>query len=127
MTQETKKGRLGLIAGTLLLISGITHVSQLFVYPHEGHVLAAAAFGLAYFLIGLGILLRRDKRMAWFGTVLPSIGGILGIYRFLYLQANPFSVFHVLIDIIVVPMCWYGTRHCPGKVRNIPKKSNPSD
>lgn len=92
------------IAGSLLVLSGITHVAQLFVYEHAGHVIGAAAFGVAYFLIGLWLLLSRARAALWFGTVLPTIGGILGVLRFVNLQQNPFSVFHVLLDLIIVPL-----------------------
>jgi hypothetical protein len=95
------------LAGALLTLSGVTHVSQLFVYPAEGHVVGAAAFGVAYLLIGIS-LLRGSRRALWWGAILPAIGGLLGVYRYLYLQSNPFSVFHVGIDLVVVPLCVHG-------------------
>lgn len=61
----------------------------------------AAGFGVIYFFIGL-FLLRRNLIALWFGAILPRIGGLLGIYRFVFLYSNPFTVFHVLIDLIVV-------------------------
>jgi len=94
------------LAAYLMLLSGVTHISQLFVYGFYDHVVGAAVFGAVYFLIGLA-LLGRTKIALWLGAVLPSIGGILGVYRFLLLHVNPFSVFHVLIDLIVVPICAY--------------------
>lgn len=94
------------LAATLMLISGVTHVIQLFVYGAAGHVVGAALFGVAYFVIGLG--LRGTSRWAlWAGAVLPTIGGVLGVVRFTTLHANPFSVFHVGIDLVVVPICIY--------------------
>jgi len=89
-----------------MLLSGVTHVSQLFVYGFKHHVIGAAVFGAIYFLIGLA-LLGRTKIALWIGIVLPSIGGILGVYRFLVLQVNSFSIFHIIIDLIVVPVCIY--------------------
>ena len=97
------------LAGMLMLISSVTHIVQLQVYPLEHHVIGAAAFGIIYFFIGLFIL-RRDRLAFWFGAILPSIGGVLGIYRFIFLHPNPFTVFHVLIDLIVVPVCIYNLR-----------------
>ena len=94
------------LAGILLLISSATHVVQLQVYPLEHHVIGAAGFGIIYFFIGF-FLLRRNSKAVWFGAMLPSIGGILGVYRFLFLHPNPFTVFHVIIDLIVVPICVY--------------------
>ena len=97
------------LAGVLMLISSITHVVQLQVYPLEHHVIGAAGFGVIYFFIGL-FLLRRKRLAMCFGAILPSIGGILGIYRFIFLHPNPFTVFHVLIDLVVVPICIYYLR-----------------
>ncbi len=94
------------IAAGLMLLSGVTHVSQLLVYGSEVSVVGASVFGLIYFVIGL-FLLGKSKGALWAGAIIPSVGGILGVYRFFYLQTNPFSVFHVAIDLIVVPLCVY--------------------
>ena len=97
------------LAGVLMLVSSVTHVVQLQVYPLEHHVIGAAGFGIIYFFIGL-FLLRRRRLAMWFGAILPTIGGILGVYRFFLLHPNPFTVFHVIIDLIVVPICIYHLR-----------------
>ena len=94
------------LAGILMLISSVTHVVQLQVYPLEHHVIGAAGFGIIYFFIGW-FLLRRNQIAFWVGAILPSIGGILGVYRFIFLHPNPFTVFHVAIDLIVIPICIY--------------------
>lgn len=88
----------------LLMISGVTHVIQLQVYGTSFHVLGAVLFGLAYFVIG-ACLFRPGRPQLWWGAILPSIGGVLGIVRFISWHANPFTVFHVLVDIVVVPIC----------------------
>jgi hypothetical protein len=93
-------------AGFLMLLSGVTHVSQLGVYGLERSAVVAATFGVAYFGIGLA-LLGPGRAALWLGAILPGIGGTLGVYRFFFWQANPFSVFHVIIDLIVVPFCVY--------------------
>lgn len=93
--------RIRRIAGMLMLISSVTHVLQLLVYPLEHHVLGAAAFGIMYFFIGL-FLLRRSLIALWLGAILPSIGGVLGVYRFLFLHPNPFTIFHVAIAIALL-------------------------
>ncbi len=94
------------LAGILMIISSVTHVLQLLVYPLEHHVIGAAAFGIIYFFIGF-FLLRRNHLAFWIGAILPSIGGVLGVYRFLFLHPNPFTIFHVALDLIVVPICIY--------------------
>lgn len=92
------------LAAMLMLISGVTHVIQLQVYGAHFHVVGAVLFGVAYFAIGLG-LLKPGRAAAWWGAILPSIGGVLGILRFMAWHANPFTVFHVIVDLIVVPIC----------------------
>jgi len=92
------------IAASLMLISGVTHVVQIPIYGAHGSVIGAAAFGVVYFIIGL-FLFGRFRAALWAGAVLPAIGGVLGVYRFIFLHPNPFSVFHVLIDLVVVPCC----------------------
>ena len=104
---KSQKKYLSNLAGILLVISGITHVTQLFVYPPTGNVIGAALFGFIYFFIGIGIIKKQSPTFYWAGAVLPSIGGSLGVYRFINLHVNPFSIFHVGIDIIVVPICIY--------------------
>lgn len=95
------------LAGILLTISGVTHILQLLVYPPHFHVIGAVIFGIIYLSIGFFILLKNRRIALWFGAILPTIGGILGLYRFFFLQPNPFTIFHILIDLIVVPICIY--------------------
>ena len=97
------------LAGMLMIISSVTHVLQLLVYPLEHHVIGAAAFGIIYFFIGF-FLLRRNRLAFWIGAILPSIGGVLGVYRFFFLHPNPFTIFHVAIDLVVVPICIYNLK-----------------
>jgi len=94
------------LAAALLIVSGVTHVAQLAVYSLEPHVIGAASFGIIYF--GIGILLLRGSRAGlWLAVTLPSVGGVLGVWRFIFVHRNPFSVFHVAIDLLVVPLCAY--------------------
>jgi len=89
-----------------MLLSGLTHVTQLAIYGTESHVIGAAIFGVIYFAIGV-LLLGRSQLALWLGAVLPSIGAAGGIFGFATIHANPFSLFHVGIDLIVVPICVY--------------------
>ncbi|MEJ5362523.1 MAG: hypothetical protein WHV26_10725 [Spirochaetota bacterium] len=99
--------RITLTAGILLILSGCTHLTQLVVYQHHGHVIVASLFGLAY--LAIGILLVIEKQwVLWIAALLPLSGGVLGIIRFIYMHTNPFSFFHVLLDIVIVPFCMYG-------------------
>jgi hypothetical protein len=92
------------LAALLMMISGVTHVIQLQVYGAHFHGVGAVLFGIAYFVIGWR-LLYPGRTVLWWGAILPSIGGVLGIVRFVAFHANPFTVFHVIVDAIVVPIC----------------------
>jgi hypothetical protein len=92
------------IAAALMLLSGVTHVAQLAVYPAHAHVVTAALFGVLYFAIGL-YLAGPARAALWCGALFPLIGGSLGIYRFIVLQPNPFTVLHVIIDVAVIAIC----------------------
>ncbi|MFI7005278.1 hypothetical protein [Streptomyces sp. NPDC050145] len=87
----------------LLLLSGVTHLAQLAVYQHEANVLGAAGFGAVYLVIGIAVL-RRWPGALHLAAVLPAIGGLLGTYRFFFLHTNPFSVWHVALDLVIVPL-----------------------
>lgn len=102
------------LAAGLMLLSGITHVAQLAFYGAERSAVGASLFGGVYFVIGI-LLLGGTKTALILGALLPAIGGILGVYRFLHLHPNPFSVFHVALDLVVVPICLYlHARKMPG-------------
>jgi hypothetical protein len=90
----------------LMIIYAFTHISQIWVYGLAGSVIWAALFGVSYLIIGI-LLLGRSRIGLWLGAILPAIGGLLGIRRFLMIHANPFSIFHVCIDVLVISICVY--------------------
>ncbi len=96
------------IAGVLLFVTGITHVLQLYFYGTAGNTLGAASFGVVYFLLGLPLWNLWKPYLLWrlLGSVIPGIGGALGAWRFLVFP-NPFSLFHILLDLAIVPICLY--------------------
>ncbi|MHA1689271.1 MAG: hypothetical protein ACTSYC_07775 [Promethearchaeota archaeon] len=109
-----KNEKLRIFAGILLIASAITHNLQLVVYGTEAHSILAALYGVAYGILGVLLLLyRRNQILALLGGIIPVIGGILGISRlilFFVIAAgviNFFIIFHVIVDVIVVPICWY--------------------
>jgi hypothetical protein len=77
--------KLLLIAGILLIISGITHVSQIFVFVYgiEGHIIGAVSFGIIYFVLGILLILFKDNKLILLlGAILPTIGGYLELEGF---------------------------------------------
>ncbi|NUM54403.1 MAG: hypothetical protein HUU46_12215 [Candidatus Hydrogenedentes bacterium] len=95
------------VAAVLMLVSGVTHVAQLYFYPANHSAWGASIFGGIYFALGLYLRFSKGRAALWLTAILPSIGGALGVWRFLHLHRNPFSVFHVAVDLVVVPCCIY--------------------
>ncbi|WP_328714272.1 hypothetical protein [Nocardia salmonicida] len=109
MARPLSTSQISTALGSLLLLSAVTHVSQLIVYGGESHVIGSAGFGVLYGLLGIGVL--RGSRWAYLGAaIFPTIGGLLGIYRFFFLHPNPFSIFHPCLDLIIVPLAVIGWR-----------------
>jgi len=92
------------LSAVLMIISGVTHILQLIFYQEIRTIIGATLFGVIYFVIGI-FLWRGSTKALWAGAILPALGGILGTYRLLVVHPNPFSAFHVAIDMIVVPIC----------------------
>jgi hypothetical protein len=98
--------RLRQAAAILMLITGVSHVLQPFLFGTSTHLLAAAFVGIMYFAIGVA-LFGQARAALWVGAILPTIGGVLGVIRCITVDANPFTFLHVGIDLLVVPICIY--------------------
>ncbi|WP_152442324.1 hypothetical protein [Pseudomonas putida] len=105
MSSNTLKG-IRKLSAALMLLSGVTHLSQLVVYGFALNVIGAATFGAIYLVVGI-YLLKSGTLGLWLGSYLPLAGGIMGACRYLLVHNNPFSLFHIGIDLIVVPSCLY--------------------
>ncbi|MFZ4825611.1 hypothetical protein ACL6MW_28385 [Pseudomonas putida] len=105
MSSNTLKG-IRKLSAALMLLSGVTHFSQLVVYGFALNVIGAATFGAIYLIVGI-YLLKPGTLGLWLGSYLPLAGGIMGACRYLLVHNNPFSLFHIGIDLIVVPSCLY--------------------
>lgn len=105
MSLNTLKG-IRKLSAALMLLSGVTHLSQLVVYGFALNVIGAATFGAIYLIVGI-YLLKPGTLGLWLGSYLPLAGGIMGACRYLLVHNNPFSLFHIGIDLIVVPSCLY--------------------
>jgi len=95
-----------LFAAILMLVSGFTHLVQLFVYPAESSLVSGLIvfFTLAYFLIGI-FLLGRSRLVLWVASVIPGIAAILASIRVATMTVNPLVYFHLAVDIVVVLIC----------------------
>ena len=79
-----KDEKLRYVAGILLIISAITHNLQLFVHGFSSHQIGAALYGAIYGILGILLIKFKESKII-----------------------NYFIVFHVIVDIIVVPICIY--------------------
>jgi hypothetical protein len=109
-TPAMRKARL--IAASILLLTGITHIVQLLFLAKENDVIGAALFGLLDLGSGLGILLWPQRKTLGLAIFVPCIGATLGSLRF-YEYPNPFSVAHVAVDMVIAPLCIYVFRRWP--------------
>ena len=103
---ESMIERLRLTVGSLLLITGISHVSQLFVYGPTPMVRVASVSGVIYLLLGL-LIFRYLRPALWGAAVLCSLGFLMGSYRLLFVEPTFFGVFHQLIHLVIVPTSVY--------------------
>ncbi|MFP3294567.1 MAG: hypothetical protein RXN81_00290 [Caldisphaera sp.] len=99
---QRRSDKIRLIPAFLLLLSFITHDSQLFIYKFSLSLAIVALFGIFYLIIGL-LYIVGFKYSPHLGSTIPALGAALGIYRFLVIAPNPFSVFNVCLDALVVP------------------------
>jgi hypothetical protein len=106
-----KNNTLRYVAGVLLISSMITHVAQVFFVGTASHSLVAAGYGVLYGIVGAALLLSDQNRYVFLlGALLPAIGGVLGSIRFVGMitvenTVNYFIIYHLFVDIIVVPSC----------------------
>lgn len=108
-----KEDKLRYFAAILLIASAITHTLQLFVFGFALHQITAALYGAMYLVLGILLLkLKNSQILLLLCIILPAIGGTLGVIRFIEMLTNEdvfnyFIIFHVIVDIIVVPICIY--------------------
>jgi len=119
------------LAGLLLIASAITHILQIFWVGFEWHDIGAAIYGASYGIIGFLLILYKDnKTITLTGIIFPFIGGFLGLNRLItieiaiYGEINWFIVWHVIADVIIVPICIYSYIHLKQQIKNLSNYSN---
>jgi len=95
-----------LIAGILLLITGVLHV-LLYIQTHdEPGSIGLLIFGIIYTLIGI-LLFNKKRYPLYLGLIIPSIGMILSIIKFGIPSLISLLALFKLIGIIVIICCGY--------------------
>ncbi len=92
------------LAGALMVLSGITHPSQILLYGTTPEVVQPSLVGALFLPLGLWLLSGRRAPL-WVGVAFPLVGGIASVLRILDGSPNPLTHFHATIDFVVVGLC----------------------
>lgn len=93
------------IAGTLMLASTVTHLSEPFIFPMSLPLVVATLYGLSFFVIGI-FLFRAGTRVLWWGAILPLSAAFLGTANAVFHGAmHPITRWHLFVDLVVGPIC----------------------
>ena len=93
------------LAGVLMLISSVTHTSELWVFGWGPVMAVVLGFAACFLAIGV-FLLRPGDRVLWWGALLPSLAIVLGIGNSIIQgYIHPYTIWHLLVDFTVAPIC----------------------
>lgn len=97
------------IGAVLLLVTAVLHLAYPIIYHNPEATTPVAIFGVLYFIIALGILVRGRRFYLWAGAILTSIGMAAATYVYIN-NPEPFDLDIVLIlfDVVIVPIFWWG-------------------
>ena len=101
------------IATVLILLSGLSHVGQLWFVKLDGAAILTALLGMFYLLIGLG-LSGRSRFTLWLATALPIAAACAGIAGLADTPPGLLLLWHTAVDASVGGLCayiLYRTRH----------------
>lgn len=93
------------IAAFLMLVSGLTHPSQLLIYGTDDPALVnSSLMGMTFLVVG-ALLLTGKRWSLWVGAIVPLVFGLGACFRILTQDVTPFSYIHMLVDFVVVALC----------------------
>jgi hypothetical protein len=101
------------MATTLILLSGLTHVAQLWFVKLDGATILTALLGMSYLLIGLG-LSGQSRFTLWLATCIPSAAAAAEITGLSSTTPGLLLLWHTSANISVALLCayiLYRTRH----------------
>jgi uncharacterized membrane protein HdeD (DUF308 family) len=92
------------VAAVLMLITGVMHMLPVFTTPEDPNALPMLGFGIAYFLIG--VLLILNKKLAEIlGIVVPFIGLAIGFFKIGLKNWDTMLTIMFIIDAVVIICC----------------------
>ena len=93
-----------LIAGTLLLISGILHIVSYFMVPDSQGSIPVLSFGVIYMIVGF-LLFNRKRYPVYLAIVVPLIGMTLSIIKFGIPELISMSALFKALELAAIACC----------------------
>ncbi len=93
-----------LLAGTLLLISGVLHIVAYFQAPESPGSIPVLAFGVIYVIVG-ALLFNRKKYPLYLAIIIPLIGMTLSLIKFGIPELFSLSALFKVLEIIAIICC----------------------
>ena len=93
-----------LLAGTLLLISGVLHIVAYFQAPESPGSIPVLAFGVIYVIVG-ALLFNRKKYPLYLAIFVPLIGMTLSLIKFGIPELISLSALFKVLEIIAIVCC----------------------
>lgn len=93
-----------LLAGVLLLISGILHIVAYFQAPDSPGSIPVLSFGVLYLIVG-SLLFNRKKYPVYLAIIVPLIGMTLSLIKFGIPELVSLSALFKVLEIIAVVCC----------------------
>ena len=95
-----------LIAGMLLVISGVLHVVMYIKTQNDPGSIGTLIFGIIYGTTGL-LLFTKQKYPVYLAVIFPLIGMTIALIKFGFPALTSLMALLVLIDILVIIGCGY--------------------
>jgi uncharacterized membrane protein HdeD (DUF308 family) len=93
-----------LLAGVLILISGILHIVVYLQAPNNSGSIPVLSFGVLYLIVG-SLLFNRKKYPVYIAIILPLIGMTLSLIKFGIPELISLSALFKVLEIIAVLCC----------------------
>jgi hypothetical protein len=90
----------------LILTVGTFYLAQLWIQGIAPHLLVGAVMGLAYMLIGLG-LLGTSMPSLWLGCFLPLLSIVTSIHRYLTVIDDTIILVNIGLNLPILLGCSY--------------------
>jgi uncharacterized membrane protein HdeD (DUF308 family) len=93
-----------LLAGILLLISGVLHIVAYFQAPDSPGSIPVLSFGVIYMIVGF-LLFNRKKYPIYLAIIVPLIGMTLSLIKFGIPELISLSALFKVLEIIAIICC----------------------